>query len=227
MAALTVALMRLLSVNVGRPRANPWKPVTMTGIDKRPVDGPVAVTAPGPKGTGAVGLEGDRVWDVNHHGGPDQAVYAYAREDLDWWQEELGRPLPDGMFGENLTTSGLDVNGALIGERWRAGPGVVLEVSCPRIPCGTFRGWLAREDWIKRFTDAALPGAYLRVITPGHIRAGDPVEIADRPCHDVTVAMTFRALTTEPELLPLLLAADAMPGDIKELAGRRAGAKTA
>jgi MOSC domain-containing protein YiiM len=219
--------MRLLSVNVGRLRPNPWKPVAMTGIDKRPVDGPVAVTAPGPKGTGAVGLEGDRVCDVKHHGGTDQAVYAYAREDLDWWQAELGRPLPDGVFGENLTTSGLDVNGALIGERWRVGPDVVLEVSCPRIPCGTFQGWLAREDWIKRFTDVALPGAYLRVITPGQVRAGDPVEITYRPSHDVTVAMTFKALTTEPELLPLLLAADAMPDDVKALASKRTGAKTA
>ena len=78
--------MRLLSVNVGQPRANPWKPVKLTGIDKRPVRGPVLVTAPGPKGTGAVGLAGDRVFDVKHHGGPDQAVYAYAREYLDVWQ---------------------------------------------------------------------------------------------------------------------------------------------
>lgn len=201
----------LLSVNVGRPRPNPWKGLSATGIDKQPVAGPVAVSAPGPKGTGEVGLLGDRVYDVKHHGGADQAVYAFAREDLDDWEAELGRPLRNGVFGENLTTVGLDVNGALIGERWLIGPQVVLEVSCPRIPCSTFQGWLQREGWIKRFTGAALPGAYLRVIEPGEIRAGDPVEIVHRPDHDVTVALVFRAATLEPELLPRLLVADALP----------------
>jgi len=214
--------MRLLSVNVGEPRANPWKPVALTGIDKRPVSGPVLVTAPGPKGTGAVGLAGDRVYDVKHHGGPDQAVYAYAREDLDLWAAELDTPLRSGVFGENLTTEGADVNGALIGERWRVGREVILEVCCPRIPCGTFQGWLARAGWIKRFTEAARPGTYLRVIEPGGIRAGDPVVIEYRPDHGVTVAVTFRALTTEPELLPLLAAADALPEEIKDLARKRA-----
>jgi MOSC domain-containing protein YiiM len=217
--------MRLLSVNIGRPRANPWKPVALTGIDKCPVAGPVMVTAPGPKGTGAVGLAGDRVYDVKHHGGTDQAVYAYAREDLDAWAAELGRSLADGVFGENLTTEGVAVNDALIGERWRVGRDVVLEVSCPRIPCGTFQGWLERDGWIKRFTQAVLPGAYLRVISPGMVKEGDPVSIERRPAHSVTVAATFRALTSEPELLPSLLAADAMPDDIKELARKRTGAR--
>ncbi|GAA3441849.1 sulfurase [Planomonospora venezuelensis] len=219
----TVIRMKLLSVNVGRPRPNPWKNLGATGIDKRPVDGPVAVRDPGPKGTGAVGLAGDRVYDVKHHGGSHQAVYAYAREDLDAWEGELGRPLPNGAFGENLTTCGLDVNGALIGERWRVGDEVVLEVSCPRIPCGTFQGWLETEGWIKRFTGAVLPGAYLRVIEPGDIRAGDPVAVAHRPGHDVTVALAFRALTREPDLLPRLLAADALPEEDRELVRRRTG----
>ncbi|WP_055546922.1 MOSC domain-containing protein [Streptomyces sp. NBRC 110028] len=213
--------MKLLSVNVGTPRPNPWKGLSATGIDKRPVDGPVTVTAPGPKGTGAVGLDGDRAYDVKHHGGPDQAVYAYAREDLDGWEAELGRPLRNGVFGENLTTLGLDVNAALIGERWHIGPEVVLEVSCPRIPCATFQGWLERDGWIKRFTRAALPGAYLRVITPGALRAGDPVEIAPRPTHDITIALAFRALTAEAALLPRLLAADALPEEIKALVRTR------
>ncbi|MGW1029359.1 MOSC domain-containing protein [Streptomyces sp. NPDC002577] len=213
--------MKLLSVNVGKPQPNPWKGLSATGIDKRPVDGPVAVSDPGPKGTGSVGLVGDRVYDVKHHGGSDQAVYAYAREDLDGWQAELGTPLANGAFGENLTTLGLDVNGALIGERWRIGSEVVLEVSCARIPCATFQGWLKRDGWIKRFTQAALPGAYLRVIEPGDIRAGDPVEIVHRPDHDVTVALVFRAMTLEPDLLPRLLAADALPQADRELARRR------
>ncbi len=213
--------MRVLSVNVGRPRPNPWKPVALTGIDKRPVTEAVMVTAPAPKGTGAVGLAGDRVYDVDNHGGPDQAVYAYAREDLDAWQGELATPLGNGVFGENLTTAGVDVNGALIGERWRIGPDLLLEACCPRIPCGTFQGWLARAGWIKRFTAAAAPGAYLRVIEPGRVRAADAVVIEHRPGHDITVAVTFRALTTEPDLLPRLLAAEAMPADIKDLARKR------
>lgn len=213
--------MKLLSVNVGKPRANPWKGLNATGIDKQPVGGPVAVSAPGPKGNGDVGLAGDRVYDVKNHGGVDQAVYAYAREDLDGWEPELGRPLPNGVFGENLTTSGLNVNDALIGERWRIGSDVVLEVSCARIPCATFQGWLERDGWIKRFTRAARPGAYLRVIEPGDIRADDPIEIVHRPEHDVTVAVVFRAMTIEPDLLPRLLLADALPEEGKELARRR------
>jgi MOSC domain-containing protein YiiM len=212
---------KLLSVNVGRPRPNPWKGLAATGIDKQPVNGPVAVSAPGPKGTGEVGLLGDRVYDVKHHGGVDQAVYAYAREDLDDWEAELGRPLQNGVFGENLTTLGLNVNGALIGERWRVGSDVVLEVSCARIPCATFQGWLERDGWIKRFTQAARPGAYLRVIEPGDIRAADPVEIVHRPGHDVTVELVFRAMTLEPDLLPRLLVAEALPLQGRELARKR------
>ena len=210
--------MKLLSVNVGLPRPNPWKEMKLTGIDKRPVDGPVMVTRPRAKGLGMVGLAGDRVYDVRNHGGPDQAVYAYAREDLDFWAAQLDRPLGNGVFGENLTTAGIDVNGALIGEHWRIGAELILEASCPRIPCGTFQGWLAQAGWIKRFTRAARPGTYLRVIEPGEIRAGDAVEVVHRPEHDVTVAVSFRALTLEPELLPRLLAADALPGDLRELA---------
>ncbi|PYC73302.1 MOSC domain-containing protein [Streptomyces tateyamensis] len=218
--------MRLLSVNIGRPRPNPWKPTGTTGIDKRPVDGPVAVAAPGPKGTGAVGLAGDRVFDVAHHGGDDQAVYAYAREDLDVWQGELGRELPNGTFGENLTTLGLDVNGALVGERWRIGEQVVLEVSCPRVPCGTFQGWLDRDGWIRRFTEAARPGPYLRVVRGGTIAAGDPIAVEHRPDHhQVSIALFYRAVTTEPELLPELLAArDALPArTVEKITARLAG----
>ena len=203
--------MHVHSVNLAHPRPNPARGAGMTGIDKRAVVGPFAVTAPGPKKAGAVGLAGDRVFDVAHHGGADQAVYAYAREDLDTWGRVLGRTLPDGVFGENLTTTGIDLTGALIGERWRVGADVVLEVSCPRIPCGTFQGWLRRDGWIKEFTQAARPGAYLRVIAAGEIAAGDAISVVHRPDHDVTIAVTFRALTLEPGLLPRLLAADALP----------------
>jgi MOSC domain-containing protein YiiM len=213
--------MKVLSVNVGRPRPNPWKQTTLTGIDKRPVDGPVDVVIPGPKGTGEVGLAGDRVYDVRHHGGTDQAVYAYAREDLDRWETELGVALGNGCFGENLTTIDVDVTHALIGERWRIGPDVVLEVSCPRIPCGTFQGWLQQRGWIKRFSRAAVPGAYLRVIERGQLRAADPVEIVHRPEHQVTIELAFRAMTLEPELLPQLLVADALPEEDRERIRRR------
>ncbi|HME65264.1 MAG TPA: MOSC domain-containing protein [Streptosporangiaceae bacterium] len=213
--------MKLRSVNVGQPRENPWKTMKLTGIDKRPAAGPVMVKKPRATGMGMVGLAGDRVYDVRNHGGPDLAVYAYAREDLEFWAAELDRPLPDGVFGENLTTEGADVNGALIGERWRIGTAVVLEASLPRVPCGTFQGWLALAGWIKRFTLAARPGSYFRVVEEGEIQTGDEIEIVHRPDHDVTVAVTFRALTVEPELLPRLLAADAMPRDIRELARRR------
>jgi MOSC domain-containing protein YiiM len=212
---------KVLSVNIGRPQPNPWKRLPSTGIDKRPVAGPVAVAAPGPKGTGAVGLAGDRVFDVKHHGGDDQAVYAYAREDLDVWERELGRDLVNGSFGENLTTTGIDVNAALLGERWRIGS-AVLEVSCPRIPCATFAGWLAEKGWLRSFTRAALPGPYLRVVEPGTLTAGDPVTVLSRPAdHRVTVAMSFRALTTEPELLPLLLEVAAFPDAEREGIRRR------
>jgi MOSC domain-containing protein YiiM len=217
-----VAVIR--SVNVGVPRENPWKSVGLTGIDKRPVEGPVAVTPPGPKGTGAVGLAGDRAYDIAHHGGDDQAVYAFPREGLDQWSDRLGRSLADGSFGENLTTTGLAVDDALIGERWRVGTDVLLEVSGPRIPCGTFQGWMAERGWIRTFTAAAEPGAYLRVLEPGDLRAGDPVVITHRPPHDVTVALAFRALTTRPDLLPRLLVADALPADELAAVRRRVGA---
>jgi MOSC domain-containing protein YiiM len=201
--------MELLSVNLGRPKAVPYTdhPQGVTGIDKQPAEGPVRVAAPGPKGVGASGLAGDAVCDTRHHGGDDQAVYAVAREDLDDWERELGRPLRNGAFGENLTTLGLDVSGALIGERWRIGADVVLEVTSGRIPCLTFQGHLGEKRWVRRFTEKGAPGAYLRVIEPGEVRAGDPVEIVRRPGHGVTVATQFRAVTTERELLPELLAA--------------------
>jgi MOSC domain-containing protein YiiM len=212
---------RVLTVNVARPQPNPWKGLVATGIEKRPTDGPVLVSVPGANGDGTVGLAGDRVFDVKHHGGPDQAVYAYARADLDFWEPVLLRPLPNGAFGENLTTAGLDVSGASVGERWRIGAEVVLEVSCPRIPCATFQGWLQQAGWIKQFTQAAMPGAYLRVVTPGSICGGDRVEIIDQPDHGVTISLAFRALTAEPDLLPRLLAAEALPESCKERARAR------
>ena len=190
----------VLSVNVGVPRPNPWKPTATTGIDKRPVQGPVSVTAPGPKGTGAVGLAGDRAYDVQHHGGDDQAVYAYAREDLDAWERELGRELADGAFGENLTTSGLTVDAAELGEQWRVGT-ALLEVCGPRIPCVTFAAHMGEPRWIKRFAARERVGAYLRVVEAGVVEPGDPAEVVHRPGHGLTLGLAFRAFTTERERL--------------------------
>jgi MOSC domain-containing protein YiiM len=190
---VAVLVPAVLSVNIAHPRSNDWdRSLQLTGIDKRPVEGAVEVRAPGPIGTGAVGLAGDRAYDVQYHGGDDQAVYAYAREDLDWWAGELGRELGNGVFGENLTTSGVDVTGAVIGERWRVGGQVVLEVTAPRIPCGTFRGWMGERGWVKRFARHGCPGAYLRVLEEGLISAGDAVLVVHRPAGGPTIGEVFR-----------------------------------
>jgi MOSC domain-containing protein YiiM len=213
------AVATLDSVNLGREIPNPHRTAPTTGIDKRPVGRAVEVRDPGPKTTGlGSGLIGDFIGDGNHHGGAEQAVYAYAREDLDDWQLRLHRDLTNGFFGENLTTHGLDVSGARLGERWRIGGTVVLQVTCPRIPCSTFRGWVDEKGWLKTFTEVARPGAYLRVVVPGSIRAGDDITVVHRPDHPVSVSHAYRALTTDAGLLPDLLAA----GDdlIDELRGR-------
>ncbi|WP_093614074.1 MOSC domain-containing protein [Streptomyces indicus] len=201
--------MKLLSLNVGKATPVPFTdhPSGMSGIDKQPVDRPVRVAAPGVKGKGPGGVAGDEVCDQRFHGGDDQAVYAFAREDMDAWEQRLGRSLRNGFFGENLTTSGLDVSGALIGERWRIGSDLLVEVTCGRIPCATFQGQLGEKGWVRRFTQEGAPGAYLRVIEPGEISAGDPIEIVHRPEHDVTVAVQFRAATLDRSLLPRVLTA--------------------
>ncbi|WP_139361448.1 MULTISPECIES: MOSC domain-containing protein [unclassified Mycobacterium] len=215
----------VLTVNVGGLRSNPTGGPVPTGIDKRPIDSAVAVRAPGEVGDGTgSGLGGDAIGDHTVHGGDDQAVYAYAREDLDWWQEELGRELTNGQFGENLTTCDIDVTDAKIGEQWHVGTdGLVLEVSSPRIPCRTFAAWLDQQGWVKTFTVQAVPGAYLRVVSPGAVCPGDRITIGNSPDHDVTVGLAFRALTREPALLPQLLDVPALPERIKETVRRRIG----
>jgi MOSC domain-containing protein YiiM len=201
----------LLSVNLGRLKPSAYADSGVTGIDKRPSEKAVQLRDPG-RGTGRSGATGDAIGDPTSHGGSDQAVYAFAREDLDEWQGVLGRQLTNGVFGENLTTIGLDVNAALVGERWQVGDTCVLEVTSPRIPCRTFAGWLEDQLLVKRFTERGAPGPYLRVITPGFVASGDPITVIHRPEHDVTIEMMFRALTTEKVLQPQLVAAgDALP----------------
>ncbi|MEU5902978.1 MOSC domain-containing protein [Micromonospora sp. NPDC047527] len=213
---------RIVSVNLAVPEPNPAKGVGVTGINKRPVDHPVAVRAPGPKTTGLhSGLVGDQIFDVEHHGGDDQAVYAYALEDYGWWQVRLGRRLSNGLFGENLTTEGVDVNGAVIGERWRVGARLVLQPTFGRIPCVTFQHKMGEPGWVKSFAQANRPGAYLRVLEPGEVRVGDPVTVEDRPAHGVSIAKAFRAYLTEPELLPELVDVDGLPDDLRETLAER------
>ena len=166
---------RVVSVNVahvtdtppplGRPDAKPRR----TGIDKRPVTGPVQV--------GRLGLAGDAILDTAHHGGETQAVYAYAVEDLAWFAALVERDLVPGNFGENLTVEGVDTTEARIGERWKVGASLVLEVTAPRTPCSTFSSFLGLAGWVRTFAAAERPGAYLRVVTPGPVTAGDAVVV--------------------------------------------------
>jgi MOSC domain-containing protein YiiM len=167
-----------------------------TAIDKRPAAGRIGVRM--------LGLAGDEYADKENHGGHEQAVYAYAREDLDWWTERLGRELRNGLFGENITTSGLDITGALIGETWRIGTAVV-QVTSPRIPCITFQSWMDEPHWVKRFAAAGRPGAYLRVLAEGAVGAGDEAEVLDRPAQRVTLAESVRAYYGDQDLMRRLL----------------------
>jgi MOSC domain-containing protein YiiM len=196
---------RVISVNVGRTRKVAYRGREVrTAIWKDPVEGRVAARENR--------LEGDRQSDGRYHGGYDKAVYAYAREDYAWWEEKLGRKLPPGIFGENLTTEGIDVSGARPGERWRAGT-AVLEVSEPRLPC--FKLGIRMEDprFVKKFGGAARPGAYMRIVEEGDLAAGDPIEVVERPAHEVTVAqmMDARLRGDAARMARLAPAAPALP----------------
>lgn len=190
----------VVSVNVAVVRTDPFTRVKSgrSGIDKRPVDGPVRLEADG--------VAGDTICDTKYHGGPDQAVYAYAEEDLAFWAREVGRPVAPGSVGENLTLRGVDCSHALIGERWRVGA-AVLRVTAPRTPCRVFAGWWDVPDLIKRFFAAGRPGAYLAVEEPAAVAAGDPATVLDRPAHGVTVADVMAVFAGRRELLAHLAGA--------------------
>lgn len=208
----------VISISVGSPQQKEWAGLGRTSIDKRAVTGPVAVEP--------LGLAGDSVCDTKHHGGPDQAVYAYAREDLDFWEAELGLPIRDGQFGENLTTSGLDLNALEVGTRLQVGDpaaGALFEVAYVRTPCNDFKGWMGESGydpraWVKRFTAAGRPGPYLRVLRPGTIAAGDAVEVVHVPGHGITVRDMFVALNTDRSRLPELLVIDGLSAKAREKA---------
>ena len=189
----------VIAVNVGRPRnVMVADRVVSTAIWKEPVSGRVAVRG--------VNVAGDDQADRSVHGGPDKALYAYASEDAAWWAQRLGRELGPAPFGENLTTRGLDVSGARIGERWAIGS-TLLEVRQSRMPC--YKLGLRMDDprFLRTFAQADRPGAYLAILREGDVGAGDPVEIVHRPDHDVTVALMHRALLQDHDLLSELLAA--------------------
>jgi MOSC domain-containing protein YiiM len=187
----------VLSVNVAQIReVARGGDMVPTGIWKVPVEGRVAVRG--------VNVEGDEQADRTVHGGPDKAVYAYAREDTDWWEGELRRELPHGAFGENLTLRGVDVTGALIGERWRIGT-VLLEVSEPRFPCWKLGARFGDPRMLKRFGAARRPGAYLRIAEEGELGAGDAVKIEERPDHGLTIAGFAHAYLEDRDSLARLL----------------------
>jgi MOSC domain-containing protein YiiM len=168
-----------------------------TAIDKRPVRERVFA--------GRLGLAGDNQADKENHGGLEQAIYAYAREDMDWWTEKAGREFRNGEFGENLTTTGLDITGAFIGEVWQIGADVVVQVTSPRIPCQVFGAWTGEYHWVKRFAAARRPGAYLRVLAEGEIGAGDRIEVLSRPDQRVTIAESMSAYYGDTDLMRVLL----------------------
>jgi len=187
---------RVASVNVGLPRqigVRRGRPL-MSSIVKEPVEGRRRVAG--------VNVEGDGQADRRVHGGPDKAVYAYAQEDIAWWAQALGRDdLGPGWFGENLTTEGVDVTGAVVGERWRVGD-TELEVSQPRLPCFKLGVRFGDPRMVKAFARAARPGAYLRIVSEGTVGAGDEVELLHRPAHGVTVELVSRAFLLDPTLQP-------------------------
>ncbi len=207
----------LVSVNAGRPvqiGVRGGRPV-MSAIGKVPVAGRVRVAG--------VNVEGDDQADRRVHGGPDKAVYAYAAEDTGWWAEGLRRELGPGAFGENLTVEGVDVTGAVIGERWRVGT-VELEVCQPRRPCMKLARRFDDLLMVRRFALACRPGAYLRIVTEGEIGAGDAITVADRPDHGITVALVARAVLLDDSLLESAAAAPELPEGLARWMRERAEA---
>lgn len=160
-----------------------------TAIDKQLATGQITV--------GRLGLEGDVQADKKHHGGPDKALYAYAEHEAQAWARSLGRPVPPGLFGENLRVEGIETSEAVIGETWRIGTDVIVEATMPRTPCAKFAHRMGEPRWVRRFADAGLVGTYLRVRQAGTVQAGDEIAVLSRPQHGVTVASWFREPTAE------------------------------
>ncbi len=200
---------RVLSVNVGVVREVEWRGrLVTTGIWKDPVAGRVALRG--------VNFEGDDQADRSLHGGPDKAVYAYAREDYDFWRDDEGMKTPAGLFGENLTVEGIDLSSAVVGERWRVGT-TTLEVAQPRLPCYKLGIRLGDAQFPKRFLAAVRMGAYLRVVEEGDVGAGDAVHLASRPDHGITLRMMTDALS-DPATAAALLQVPGLPAFWQDVA---------
>lgn len=202
---------RLVSVNLGHTRSVTWRERSVsTAIWKQPTDRPVLV--------GRDQLAGDSQADLTVHGGRDKAVYAYASEDYAWWERELGHDLEIAMLGENLTTVGVEVTRAVIGERWHIGT-AVLEVAQPRFPCYKLGIRMDDDTFPDRFEAALRPGAYLRVIDRGTIQVGDAVTVHDVPPHGVTIEdVSYAETTRDAETLERLLTVDQLPPRRREVA---------
>jgi MOSC domain-containing protein YiiM len=199
-------VMKILSLNVGEPRAILWKQRTVeTGIFKEPVAGRIMLRT--------LNLDGDRQADLKVHGGPSKAVYAYPAEHYEFWQRELGGiELRWGNFGENLTTLGLDESSLHIGDRLRIGA-AELVVTQPRLPCYKLGIRFGRDDIIKRFLESGRSGFYFAVAHEGEIGAGDALEVLSRDPRGVSVADLVRAYgheAGEPELLARAVQVDAL-----------------
>ena len=201
----------LVQVNVGRARTvTIGRNAVETAIVKDAAEGPVRLDDDH--------VAGDTQADTVHHGGRDQAVYAYDRASYDAWERELGRELANGFFGENLTVAGIDVDGARLGERWRIGDEVVLEVTAPRIPCSKL-GWRMQDPrFVATFLHGDRPGAYLRIITPGDVAAGDPVVVDATVDHRVTVTDVLSLWRGDDVAEHVLTAGDALVDETRERA---------
>lgn len=208
---------KVLSVNVGGIRQFEYnKRRAESAIWKSPVSNRIRARG--------INLEGDDQADREVHGGPDKAVYAYALEDLKWWENQLGHTLEYGQFGENLTTEGLNVNDALVGERWEVGS-TVLEVSEPRVPCWRLGVRMKDKMFPRLFTEAMRPGPYLRIIVEGDIGAGDEIGVVDRPDHGVTVRDVFRIFSRDRDEVEILLKVPQMSESWRTWAEKRLEAR--
>lgn len=201
--------MRVISTNVAARQPDPAGKHDFSGIDKLP-EPFIDLAVPGPNYGDGSGVVGDAIGDEKFHGGAHKAVYAYAREELDHWEAQLGRSLRNGTFGENLTTEGIAWAEVLINQRLRLGE-AVLEVSVPRTPCATFAAWMDVPRWLKIFTQRGDCGSYLRIITPGRITSGDQIEFLPAPEHDITMGMAFRAKMGDRELARRVVEAAVLP----------------
>jgi MOSC domain-containing protein YiiM len=130
--------------------------------------------------------------DAKYHGGPDQALYIYGSSDYDWWQEQLGQEILPGTFGENLTIRGLESAHFNVGDFLRVGE-VTLQVTSPRIPCGTFAARMNDLQWVKKFRDAERPGLYCRVMQEGFVKVGDPVSVESYQGETLSILQMYRA----------------------------------